>query len=71
MARQWNFLLGFLAELSVEARPGGRLSRRKRLPYIGVLKKLDDIVGGVRFTIRTDHRNLLHLNNHGSRKVLQ
>ena len=35
------------------------------------LKKLDDLVGGVRFTIRTDHRNLLYLNNHGSRKVLQ
>ena len=35
------------------------------------LKKLDDLVGGVRFTIRTDHRNLHYLNNHGSRKVLQ
>jgi len=28
-------------------------------------------VGGVRFTIRTDHRNLLYLNNRGSRKVLK
>ena len=32
------------------------------------LKKLDDLLGGIRFTIRTDHRNL---NNHGSRTVLQ
>ena len=35
------------------------------------LKKLDDLLGGIRFTIRTDHRNLLYLNNHGSPKVLQ
>ena len=26
---------------------------------------------GVLFTIRTDHRNQLFMNNHGSRKVLQ
>ena len=35
------------------------------------LLRLDDLVGGVHFTIRTDHRNLLFMNNHGSRKVLQ
>ena len=35
------------------------------------LRKLDDLIGGVHFTIRTDHRNLLFMNNHGSRKVLQ
>jgi hypothetical protein len=35
------------------------------------LKKLDELVGGIPFTIRTDHRNLLYMNNHGSRKVLQ
>ena len=35
------------------------------------LKKLDDLLGGIAFTIRTDHRNLLYMNNHGSRKVLQ
>ena len=34
-------------------------------------KKIDDLLWGIRFTIRTDHRNLLYLNNHGSRKVLQ
>jgi len=34
-------------------------------------KKLNDLLGGIRFTIRTDHRNLLYLNNHGFRKVLQ
>ena len=30
-----------------------------------------DLLSGIRFTIRTDHRNLLYLNNHGSRKVFQ
>ena len=38
-------------------------------------KKLDDFVcvcvGGVRFTIRTDHRSLLYLNSHGSRNALR
>jgi len=34
------------------------------------LLRLDDLVGGVHFTIRTDHRNLLYMNNHSSRKVL-
>ena len=38
--------------------------------YLALLR-LDDLVGGVHFTIRTDHRNLLFMNNHGSRKVLQ
>ena len=28
-------------------------------------------MGGIAFTIRTDYRNLLYMNNHGSRKVLQ
>ena len=31
------------------------------------LKKLDDLLGGIAFTIRTDHMNLLYMNNHGSR----
>jgi len=37
------------------------------------LGKLDDLLGGILFTrfIRTDHRNLLYMNNHESRKVLQ
>jgi hypothetical protein len=37
------------------------------------LGKLDDLLGGIVFTrfIRTDHHNLLYMNNHGSRKVLQ
>ena len=35
------------------------------------LGKLDDLLVGIAFTIRTDHRNLLYMNNHGSRKVLQ
>jgi transposase InsO family protein len=35
------------------------------------LLRLDDLIGGVPFTIRTDHRNLLFMNNHGSRKVFQ
>ena len=35
------------------------------------LQRLDDLIGGVPFTIRTDHRNLLFMNNHGSCKVLQ
>ena len=36
-----------------------------------MLGTLDDLLGGISFTIRTDHRNLLYMNNHGSRKVLQ
>jgi len=36
-----------------------------------ILKKLDDLLGGIAFTTKTDHRNLLYKNNHGSRKVLQ
>jgi len=35
------------------------------------LLRSDDLVGGVHFTIRTDHCNLLFMNNHGLRKVLQ
>jgi len=35
------------------------------------LLRLDDLVGGVHFKIRTVHRNLLFMNIHGSRKVLQ
>ena len=35
------------------------------------LGKLDDLLGGIAFTIRTDHRNLLYMNNHSSRKFLQ
>ena len=35
------------------------------------LEKLDDLIGRIAFTIRTDHRNVLYMNNHGSRKVLQ
>jgi len=35
------------------------------------IKKLDDLLWGIRFTIGTDHRNFLYLNKHGSRKVLQ
>ena len=29
------------------------------------------MLGGIAFTIETDHRNLLYMNNHGSVKVLQ
>ena len=35
------------------------------------LGKMDDLLGGIAFTIKTDHRNLLYMNKHGSRKVLQ
>ena len=35
------------------------------------LDKLDDLLGGIAFTIKTDHRNLLYMNKHGPRKVLQ
>ena len=35
------------------------------------LLRIDDPVGGVHFSIRTDHRNLLFMNNHGSLKMLQ
>jgi hypothetical protein len=35
------------------------------------LGKLDDLLGGIAFTIRIDHRNLLSSKKHGSRKVLQ
>ena len=35
------------------------------------LLRLDDLVGGVHFTVRTDHYNLLFKNIHGSRNVLQ
>ena len=55
-----NYPSGFLAKLEKEA-----------FTIYWSLKKLEDLVGGVRFTIRTDHRNLLHLNNQGSRKDLQ
>ena len=30
------------------------------------LGRLDDLLGGIAFIIRTDHRNLLHVNNNGS-----
>jgi hypothetical protein len=33
--------------------------------------KLDDLFGGMVFIIRMDHRNLLYMNNHGARRVLQ
>ena len=33
------------------------------------LLKLDDLIGVNHFTMRTDHRNLLFMNDHGSRKV--
>ena len=40
--------------------------------YTGTLLRLDDLIGGIPFTIRTDdERNLLFMNNHGSCKVLQ
>ena len=32
---------------------------------------MDDLIGGIAFTIKTDHRNLLYMNKHGFRKVLQ
>jgi len=35
------------------------------------LKKLDDLLGGIAFIMKTDHRNLLYMNNHGSRKAPQ
>ena len=44
---------------------------KEAFPIYWPLKKLDDLVGGVRFTIHTDHQNLLYLNNHGLLKVLQ
>jgi len=44
---------------------------KEALEIYWALKKLDDLLGGIAFTIKTDHRNLLYMNNHGSRKVLQ
>ena len=35
------------------------------------LGKLDDLLRGIAFTIKTDLRNLAYMNKHGSRKVLQ
>lgn len=34
------------------------------------LKKMEDLLGGVKFTIKTDHKNLQFLNQAGSKKVL-
>ena len=34
------------------------------------LTKLEDLLGGVSFTIKTDHNNLIFMNNAGSKKVL-
>ena len=34
------------------------------------LQKLEDLLGGVQFTLRTDHNNLIFMNQNGSRKVL-
>jgi hypothetical protein len=34
------------------------------------LQRFDELLGGVHFTIRTDHNNLIFLNNAGSKKVL-
>ena len=53
--------------------PQTRWSTIKKEAYAiyWALLRLDDLVGGVHFTVRTDHRNLLFMNNHGSRKVLQ
>jgi len=34
------------------------------------LLRLDDLIEGIPFTIRTHHRNLLFMNQHGSRKGL-
>ena len=34
------------------------------------LTKMEDLLGGVKFTIKTDHKNLLFLNQAGSNKVL-
>jgi hypothetical protein len=34
------------------------------------LRKMEDLLGGVTFTIKTDHKNLLFLNQAGSSKVL-
>ena len=35
------------------------------------LGKLDDLLGGIAFTILTDHRNHLYMNKNESRKVLR
>jgi len=34
------------------------------------LQKFEDLLGGVQFTLRTDHNNLIFMNQNGSRKVL-
>ena len=44
---------------------------KKAFAIYWALGKPDDLLGGIAFTIRTGHRNLLYMNNHGSRKVLQ
>ena len=45
--------------------------RKKAFAVYKTLEKLDDLLGGIAFAIKTEHRNLLYMNNHGSRKVLQ
>ena len=44
---------------------------KKAYAIYWALLRLDDLISGIPFTIRTGHRNLLFLNNHGSRKILQ
>ena len=50
---------------------GHKYDHREAYAIYWALGKLDDLLGGIAFTIRTDHRNLLYMNKHGSRKVLQ
>ena len=44
--------------------------RKKVYAIYWAIQRLDDLIGGVAFTIRM-HRDPLFMNNHGSRKVLQ
>ena len=53
------------------SRPSDTLVNHRKSGIYWAFLRLDNLVVGVHFTIRTDHRNLLFMNNHGSRKVLQ
>ena len=48
-----------------------KLGEKEAYAIYWALLRLDDLIGGIPFTIRTDHRNLLFMNQQGSCKVLQ
>ena len=62
----------FWEAYSIDPRHVGQALKRRHTAFVGPFFALMTwLAGGVHFTIRADHRNLLFMNNHGSRKVLQ